>query len=181
MISVPAYLKDIVDVKKQTPDTLDLNVHCPCGCNEFMILGNIPEAEEDPEAFCEVHVLKVRCEQCGAERVIFDNRKNGFTAVCTDGAVPKGKEKYDFIPLRKKPSPVSIYIFNPMTPEEYEDEKGKNPPRTNLPTFSPILQSMPSEKFSSTRFLKKKQRDTGPKQKSPGKVSPLGITKNQLI
>ena len=134
MISVPAYLKDIVEVKKQTPDTLDLNVHCPCGRNEFMILGNIPEVEEeeDSEAFCEVHVLKVKCAQCGAERVIFDNRKNGFTAVCTDGAVPKGKENYDFIQLRKKPSPVSIYIFNSMTPEEYEDEKGKKPTEDEL-------------------------------------------------
>ena len=84
------------------------------------------------------HILKVKCSECGREKVIFDNRHHGYDAVVEENRLFSTDKEYQYGFMKKKSMEVEIKIRNDLTYDEYCIETEKNHSKEYSNAFSSI-------------------------------------------
>lgn len=69
-------------------------------------------------------IIKVKCEKCGLEYVLFDNYKYGYDAVITqqESCVSKNEITFHFKKAYSQPIEVFIKIYQDISYDEFKDE-----------------------------------------------------------
>ena len=71
-------------------------------------------------------IIKVKCEKCGLEYVLFDNYKHGYDAVIThlESCASKNEIAFDFKKAYSQPLDVFIKIYQDISYDQFKDEFG---------------------------------------------------------
>ena len=69
-------------------------------------------------------IIKVKCEKCGLEYVLFDNYKHGYDAVITqqESCASKNEITFYFKKAYSQPIEVFIKIYQDISYDEFKDE-----------------------------------------------------------
>lgn len=73
----------------------------------------------------EINIIKVKCSKCENEKIIFDNRHNGYNSMVTDKRFFHMDKEYFYDLIQKETMGVEIKLQNDLTYEEYCEEVGK--------------------------------------------------------
>lgn len=69
-------------------------------------------------------IIKVKCEKCGLEYILFDNYKHGYDAVITqlENCASKNEITFDFKKAYSQPLEVFIKIYQDISYNQFKDE-----------------------------------------------------------
>lgn len=69
-------------------------------------------------------IIKVKCEKCGSEYVLFDNSRHGYDAVVLqqESCVPKNEITFDFKKVYSQPIEVFVKIYQDISYDQFKDE-----------------------------------------------------------
>ena len=85
-------------------------------------------------------IIKVKCEKCGLEYVLFDNYKHGYDAVIAqqERCALKNEITFDFKKAYSQPLEVFIMIYQNISYNQFKDEFGNIDYSSYLNSFDSI-------------------------------------------
>jgi len=85
-------------------------------------------------------IIKVKCEKCGLEYVLFDNYKHGYDAVIAqqESCTSKNEITFDFKKAYSQPLEVFIKIYQDISYNQFKDEFGNIDYSSYLNSFDSI-------------------------------------------
>jgi len=88
--------------------------------------GNITEKLECENTFGKKQrkIIKVKCEKCGAEYVLFDNYKHGYDAVFSKKEISDSKDEIAFKYKKAFPQSVEVFvkIYQDVSYDQFKEE-----------------------------------------------------------
>lgn len=69
-------------------------------------------------------IIKVKCEKCGLEYILFDNYKHGYDAVIIqqESCASKNEITFDFKKVYSQPIEVFVKIYQDISYDQFKDE-----------------------------------------------------------
>ena len=69
-------------------------------------------------------IIKVKCEKCGQEYVLFDNYKHGYDAVINQQQIcnSQNENTFDFKKVYSKPIEIFVKIYQDISYDQFKDE-----------------------------------------------------------
>ena len=115
MIPIPDNLKEIAVIKKHDEDSLTLSIKCSsCGGSSFVVY-------EDFDWF---EIIKLVCEDCGHEYILFDSRFNGYDGIITERSADESEYVPQFRKKTRKAVGVEVWIENDSSLEDFMENSG---------------------------------------------------------
>lgn len=85
-------------------------------------------------------IIKVKCEKCGLEYILFDNYKHGYDAVIIqhESCASKNEITFDFKKVYSQPIEVFVKIYQDISYDQFKDEFENTDYSSYLNSFSNI-------------------------------------------
>lgn len=85
-------------------------------------------------------IIKVKCEKCGLEYILFDNYKHGYDAVIIqqENCASKNEITFDFKKVYSQPIEVFVKIYQDISYNQFKDEFENTDYSSYLNSFSNI-------------------------------------------
>lgn len=112
-VPIPQYLQDISSIEKNKKNWVQFSIKCTCGCAKFFVYENTENA-----------VIKIKCNECGAERVIFDERYHGYNAVASEDRSGAVERQDNFALVCDDAVAVQVKVENDATLDEFNENTG---------------------------------------------------------
>lgn len=84
------------------------------------------------------NIIKIKCEKCGSEYIVFDNYKNGYDATIAFSENIDDNQNFLFQKMFPHPLEVLLNIHNDINYEEFQDEFPNMEYDTYLNSFTNI-------------------------------------------
>lgn len=112
-VPIPKYLQDISYVEKNKKNWVHFSIKCACGCAKFFVYENTENA-----------IIKIKCSECGAKRVIFDERYHGYSAVTSESNIATVESQEDFALMFDDAVAVQVKVENDASLDEFNENTG---------------------------------------------------------
>lgn len=112
-IPIPKYLQDIAKIEKNKKNWVHFSIRCTCGGEKFFIYENKENA-----------IIKMKCSDCGTERVIFDERYHGYNAVTSESDIAAVECQENFVLMFDDVIALQVKVENDASLEEFNENTG---------------------------------------------------------